>query len=256
MRLISSSGLQLAGAWLLSVLLLSCSSSTENEGPPLTIAGASNLRFALEEITKDFTAQTGTPTELIFASSGKLTAQITAGAPYDVFLSADEQYPAALRAQNLTLGQPKVYAFGPLAIWTTTSGIPLAPDSLLLDRVRKIAIPNPATAPYGQAAVSFLKNAGLYERLAHKLVFGESVGQANQFVYTGTAEVGLTAAATVTAGEKTLRFKLLQAHPPVRQSGVILSRSQQPGAAGAFLAYLLSPPAQQTLQKFGYFTAE
>lgn len=240
----------------LSLLLTGCTGGSPSGQQPITIAGASNLRFALDEISADFTRKTGIPAETVYASSGKLTAQIKAGAPYDVFLSADDRYPAALAAAGLTDGPARAYARGPLALWTTTSNIPLDPDSLQLARITKIAVPNPATAPYGRAAISFLKDRGLFDQLATKLVYGESVGQANQFVYTGAAEIGFSALATVSPGEKMLKFKVLEDHPPVLQSGVTLASSRQPEAAKAFLDYLLSPPAGQTLQKFGYFTAE
>lgn len=246
--------------WLLLLcallLFFGCSDQQAPKGPSLTIAGAANLRFALEELTNDFTATTGIPTEVVLASSGKLTAQIKAGAPYDIFLSADEQYPAALTAAGLTKGQPQVYALGPLALWTTTNDIPLDADSLMSARIVKIAIPNPTTAPYGKAAMAFLANRGLDSLVADKLVFGESVGQANQFVYSGAAELGFTAAATVTINEKKLKSIVLEDHPPVIQSSVVLSSSTQLAAATAFSKYLRSDPAQQTLQKFGYFAAE
>lgn len=233
-----------------------CSDQPAKNNPSLRIAGAANLRFALEELAAGFTLAHGTPTEIILASSGKLTAQIKAGAPFDVFLSADERYPAALAAAGLTQGRPKIYARGPLAIWTTTSNIPLSPDSLTSHRISKVAIPNPATAPYGRAAMNFLQQEGLDGLLTDKLVLGESVGQANQFVYSRAAEIGITAAASVVTRQGSQEFRILKDFPPVVQSGVILSSSQLPEAADAFLNYVLSPKGQQTLEKFGYFTAE
>ena len=237
------------------LLFSSCGQVTPDQ-QPLTIAGAANLRHALEEVTQQFTAQTGVSTNITLASSGKLTAQIKAGAPYDVFLSADQQYPAALAAAGLTQGAPKTYAFGPLALWTTTADIPLLADSLNLTRIKKIALPNPATAPYGRAAMAFLKQQGLDSLLANKLVFGESVGQANQFVYSGVAEVGITALASVTVSDKWHQFALLADHPPVKQTGVVIKASPQPEAAESFLEFLLSPAGQSILKKFGYFAAE
>ncbi len=240
----------------LILLVTGCTGDSPGGQRPITIAGASNLRFALDEISADFTRQTGIPTETVYASSGKLTAQIKAGAPYDVFLSADDRYPAALAAAGLTDGPARAYARGPLALWTATSNIPLDPDSLQLARITKIAIPNPATAPYGRAAINFLKKRGLYDQLNGKLVYGESVGQANQFVYSGAAEIGFSALASIQSGEKFLRFKVLEDQPPVLQSGVVLNTSTQPDAAVAFLNYLRSPSGQAIFQKFGYFTAE
>jgi len=240
----------------ITLLVFSSCGDIAREQHPLTIAGAANLRHALEEVTQQFTAQTGITTNITLASSGKLTAQIKAGAPYDVFLSADQQYPAELAAAGLTKGTPKTYAFGPLALWTTTSNIPLLADSLDLPRIKKIALPNPATAPYGRAAMAFLKQQGLDGILANKLVFGESVGQANQFVYSGVAEVGITALASVTVSDKWHKYALLADHPPVEQTGVIIKASSQREAADSFLEYLLSPAGQSILKKFGYFTAE
>lgn len=237
------------------ILLLLFTSCGNNEPRPLSIAGAANLRLALEELSKDFTARTGTPTQLIFASSGKLTAQIKAGAPYDVFLSADERYPADLAAAGLTVAEPITYAHGQLALWTTATNIPLNPDSLLLPRIRRIAIANPVTAPYGQAALDLLQQWGLDETLRDKLVYGESVGQTNQFVYSGSADIGISALSTVITGEQFLKYTSLDG-PLVQQAAVALSASPRQRESIAFMDYLQSLAAATILQKYGYLVPE
>jgi molybdate transport system substrate-binding protein len=228
---------------------------------PLTIAAAANLQYVLDSLTTEFTAQTGIVVEVIFASSGKLTAQITAGAPYDLFLSADERYPAELAKIGLTAGAPLPYARGQLAIWTNRKEIPLHPDSLLSSSISHLAVANPATAPYGKAAMDYLQNRGYDAALNSKLVLGESIGQANQFVYSAAADVGITAYSTVlklpTGGST--RWVLLQGsdYPPVIQSGVVLkSNENQEKAARRFLEFLQRENGQSILSKFGYLRSE
>ncbi|MEM6770828.1 MAG: molybdate ABC transporter substrate-binding protein, partial [Bacteroidota bacterium] len=172
---------------LLSLVLYACNGSRSNEAdgpPPLTIACASNLRSAVEEIAATFEAHTQVSTQVIYSSSGKLTAQITAGAPYDVFLSADPHYLEVLEKAGLTSSSPEVFAKAVLTIWSATNSISPLPDSLTSHRLRKIAVPNPATAPFGRSAMEYLKHRGLDSLLAEKLVFGESVSQTDQFVYS------------------------------------------------------------------------
>ena len=165
---------------------------------PLRVAVAANAQFVMERVKAAFQKKTGTPMELIVSSSGKLTTQIQQGAPYDIFLSADMAYPQTLYKAGLTTSAPVVYAYGSLVLWTLTD-LPLTTDLRVLSdpAVRHIALANPATAPYGEAAVSFLKFRKRLDTVKPKIVYGESIAQVNQYVLTGAAEVGFTAKSVV-----------------------------------------------------------
>lgn len=235
---------------VLACLALSCGS---DKSTSLTIAAASSLRPALIELSAGFTEANGTPVSLIFSSSGKLTAQIKAGAPYDVFLSADESYPASLSAVGLTTGQPAVYAHGPLVLFSATEGIPTAPDSLQSARIKSIALANPAVAPYGRAAAEWIQRR-YGDSIRKKLVYGESVGQVNQFITTKTVEIGFTAKPSLFTYEEYGIGTELNDAPPIPQAGIVLAGSEHAATARAFLAYLTSPAGSATLRKFGYLT--
>ncbi len=237
--------------------LLSCAGPSG--APPLRIAAAANLRYALEEISTAFTQETGQPCELIYAASGKLTAQIVAGAPYDVFLSADARYPAELASQGLTQGPAQTYARGQLVLWTLSPTLPLDAAGLLDDEVQHVSLANPTTAPYGAAAVAYLQRAGLADTLRSKLVFGESVAQASQFVTSGAAEMGFTALSIVRELERTepVRWALLPAdtYPALQQQVVVLRREgEMMQGAERFRDYLFSPIGRRILAEFGYLT--
>ncbi|MEO0731232.1 MAG: molybdate ABC transporter substrate-binding protein [Bacteroidota bacterium] len=242
--------------WGLFVLLLvGCG----KEPAPLRIAAASNLRYVLPKIAQEFTETTGTECELIFSSSGKLTAQIKAGAPYDLFLSADERYPAELHRVGQTEGEPVVYARGQLALWQIGNMFPFLGELNVPD-IEKIALPNPMTAPYGRAAVEALRSVGLADSVRGKLVYGESVAQASQFVYAGAADVGFTTVSFLNHpnADIDLPFSWLPvdtaAYTPIYQSVVVMKGGDatQQEAARAFQHYLLSPRGQYILTWHGY----
>lgn len=242
--------------WILLLLLLFfLSACGGGESRVLTIAAAANLQGPLDDLTGAFTAQTGIPTKTVLASSGKLTAQLRAGAPYGLFLSADERYPELLAAAGLTRGAPVPYARGRLILWTTTAGVPPAADSLRSARIQRIALANPTTAPYGRATLDWLRGRGLDTLLAEKLVYGESIGQANQFVYTGAAEVGFTANSTVYGVDKFHRWAEVPDAPDIVQTGVVM-RGPQEEDARRFRDFLLSPAGQAILRRYGYLAAE
>src|SRR5206468_9754557 len=160
----------------------------------LTVAAASDLQSALPAIASRFENATGQPVRLTFGSSGNFFAQIQNGAPFDLFLSADIDYPRRLASSGLAeRGSLREYAVGRVVLWTRTdSGVDVKRGLAVLEdsRVRRIAIANPEHAPYGRAAVAALRHEGLYDRVRDKFVLGENISQAAQFADSGSADVG------------------------------------------------------------------
>ena len=160
----------------------------------LTVAAAANLQVLMDELVTTFEKESGASVDVVIGSSGGLTAQIENGAPFDVFMSADMSYPQALFKKGLAAEEPKVYVYGLLVFWTSKSldlSRPLG-DVLGDPLLKKIAVANPKTAPYGRQAVNVLKSLDIYLRVRPKLVYGENISQANQFILSGAADGGFT----------------------------------------------------------------
>ena len=238
---------------LLSTILSSCQSGKNQK---LTIATAANAQFAIAAIALEFEKETGIASQLIVGSSGKHTAQIEAGAPYDIFVSADLKFPNKLHELELTLAKPGIYAYGKLVIWTLNDS--LIPDIQHLSVSDKyhIAMPNPKTAPYGRAAKEALDFYGIYDQISTKLVFGESVAQTNQFILSKSAALGFTAASIVMAPamKNKGRWQLVDenAYSPIAQGAVVIKQSSQLDIAKKFYLFLFSPTAKIILQEHGY----
>ena len=232
-------------------------STPPRAGEALRIAAASDLRFALDEILATFRAANPTiRAEATYGSSGNFFAQIREGAPFDVFLSADSDYARRLASEGLSEA-PFSYAVGRLALVVREdSGLdPKTLGELLKGpAIRRVAIANPAHAPYGRAAEAVLETWGLRGLLAQKIVFGDSVSQAAQFVDTGAAQAGLVALALVKAKSTGLAFAEVpeSAHPPLDQAGAILKRSGSRDAARAFQAYLTGEAGRAILSRYGF----
>lgn len=229
--------------------------------PQLVVAAAADLSSALQEISDGYQKKTGIGLKLSFGASGALTQQIQNGAPFDLFFSADMDYPrqlvAAGAADGATLSQ---YAVGRLVLWVPADS-PLDVEhqgmKVLLDpSVKKIAIANPQHAPYGHAAVAALKHAGIYDQVASKLVLGENISQAAQFVESGNAQAGFVALAhAVTLGMqgKGKYWEVpAEFYPPLAQGVVVLSRSQHTKEAKEFVEYIKSTEAAGLLKKYGF----
>lgn len=227
----------------------------------IRMAVAANMQYAIKDLVAQFEKDKGYACEVILGSSGKLFAQITEGAPYDVFLSADMSYPEALHTNKLTLEPPRVYAYGTLVLWTSNSTLNPSLEVLQTDSVRYIALANPKTAPYGKAALEVLDFYGLTASLQDKLVFGESIGQTTQFITSGAADIGFTSQSVVVS--ETIKNKgrwqpiNKTAYAPIPQGVVIIKRkiSKNEGAQ-AFYDYLFSKEGKDILQKFGYSAHE
>ncbi len=224
------------------------------------IAAASDLQASLPAITARFERETGRSVTLSFGSSGNFFSQLQNGAPFDVFLSADIDYPKRLESAGLAEpGTLYQYATGILVLWSRReSGVDVRKglDVLTSERVRRIAIANPEHAPYGRAAVEALRSAKLYERVRAKFVLGENVSQAAQFVQSGNAEAGLIplalarSAALTAAGEYfTVPASL---YPPIDQAAIVLRASRKKDAARAFVDYLKRPDIITALTDAGF----
>lgn len=223
----------------------------------LRIAAASDLRFALDEILAGFRAANPMlRVDATYGSSGNFFAQIREGAPFDVFLSADSDYARRLASDGLS-ESPFPYAVGRLALVVRKdSGLdPKGLGDLLKSAaIRRIAIANPAHAPYGRAAQAVIESWGLRDLVTPKLVLGDSVSQAAQFVDTGAAEAGLVALALVKAKAGSLSFAEVpeSAHPPLDQAGVVLKRSPSPETARAFRTWLTGETGRAILSRYGF----
>jgi molybdate transport system substrate-binding protein len=245
------------------LLPLTNRSAQGQEGPQAiaTIAAAADLKFALERIAADFQQRMPHRLRLVFGASGNLATQIQQGAPFHLFLSADEDFVFRLADAGRTADRGQVYALGHLGIFVPR-GSPLKPDPSLRDladalkdkRLERFAIANPAHAPYGMRAREALQAVGLWEAIQPRLVLGENISQTAQFVTSGAAQGGLISLSLALAPgvAETGTFAQVPAtlHRPLRQRMVLIDRA--PPAAIAFRDYLLTPPAQAVLRRFGF----
>lgn len=232
----------------------------ESASDKLTIAAASNTQFAIKEIISKFEDQHGIDCELILSSSGKLTAQILEGAPYDIFLSADEKYPYTIHENGQSAAVPKIYAEGKLVLWSTAQDIAINLETLITDEISHIAIANPKTAPYGRAANEVLNKIGILKDIEDKLVYGESISQANRFVSSGAAEIGFTSKSVVLSSELQRVANWIEIpskmHTPLTQSAILIKSKQPKKEAKQFFDFLFSTEAQKVLKDFGYSVSE
>jgi len=224
----------------------------------LTIAAASDLQPVMPRVAAAFEQATGHTVKVAYGSSGSFFAQISNGAPYDVFLSADVDYPRKLETAGLTVpGSLVLYAKGELAVWAPrASGMNMTAglNVLLDDRIRRIAIANPEHAPYGRAAVRALTSAHLYDRLKPRLVFGENVSQAAQFVQSGNAEAGILPLSLAKSLEPTGTYAVVPPvlYPAIQQAAVVLKRTREAAAARAFVDFLQTREAADILAQAGF----
>jgi len=226
----------------------------------ITIAAASDLTFALSEVAIQFQKETSNSVKLSFGSSGNFYSQIQNGAPYDLFFSADLGYPKRLEAAGLIEpGSLYPYATGKIVLWVsnesridTSRGL----QSLLDPGVRKVAIANPEHAPYGRAAVAAMQHDHVYERVRNKLVLGESISQAAQFVVSGNVDMGILAFSLALAPTLKGRGRYYvippEAYPPIEQASVILKSSHKKQTAQKFLAFLRKPGTVDLMRRYGF----
>ena len=229
----------------------------------ITVAAASDLQFALQDVKERFEKNTGARVKLVFGSSGNLFTQIQNGAPFDLFFSADIEYPQKLESAELTEpGTLYEYAVGKLALWAPKDSLLDLSRGLqvLLDpKIKKIAIANPEHAPYGRAAVAALRHEGIYDKVSDRLVLGENISQAASFVVSGSADIGIVALSLALAPSLKDKGKYAELpadeYPAIRQAAVVLKSSKEKQAAQQFLAYLKTPAIVELLRSYGFSIA-
>lgn len=243
-------------ALLLSLLCTSLAAGAEE----LNVAAASDLQFVFKELGSRFEKQTGNSLRLSFGSSGNFFSQIQNGAPFDLFFSADLDYPQKLDAAGLAEpGSLYEYAQGKIVLWVPNQ-TPIDPAKglqVLLDsRIKRIAIANPAHAPYGRAAVAAFKAAGIYDQIQPKLVFGENISQTAQFVVSGSADAGILALSLALSSSINTQGKYFvvpqDIYPALRQGAIILKSSQNKAAAQCFLQFLRTPEIIALMKQYGF----
>jgi molybdate transport system substrate-binding protein len=218
------------------------------------VAVAANFTEPAKEIAALFERRTGHKAVLSFGATGQFYAQISQGAPFEVFLSADRATPKKATDEGFAIaGTAYTYAVGKLVLFSADAALVLNEQTLRAGRFDKIAIANPASAPYGAAAVETMKTVGAFDALAAKIVQGANIGQTYQFVDTGNAQVGFVALSQVIARAGGARWIVPQSlYTPIRQDAVLLKRGENSQAAKAFLAFARSPEAIAVIEKFGY----
>ena len=232
-------------------LLLVCASA---QAAQTNVAVAANFTDAAKEIAALFKQKTGHEAVLSFGASGQFYTQITQGAPFQVFLSADDSRPKRLVEDGLAVtGSRFTYAIGKLVLWSKSPGVVTGEETLKAASFAKLSICNPAAAPYGLAAVETMKSLNLYDTLKPKLVEGATITQAYQFVETGNAEVGFVALSQLTGSEAGSRWVVPQAlYSPIRQDAVLLNAGAGNEAAGAFISFLRGSEARAVIERYGY----
>jgi len=242
---------------LVFILLTTIFSSLSLNAGIINIAVAANVSYAIEDLKKEFNkSYPDTKVRVTLGSSGKLTAQIKRGAPYQLFMSANMMFPQALYDEGFTQTKPLVYAQGTLSILSSKKrDFALGIDIVLDENIKKIAIANPKTAPYGKATVEALKNAKLYKKVIKKFVYAESISQTVSYSVVAT-DLGFIASSSLYSN-KMKRFKKginwIEVDPklyaPINQGVVILKENVE---VRAFYQFLQSPSAKIILKKFGY----
>lgn len=219
----------------------------------ITIAAASDMKYAMDEIVNLYMKHhIDVKINTVYGSSGNTFTQISNGAPYDIYYSADIEYPKKLKSMGKAVGNVKPYAIGRIVLWSNTLNMTKGMGSLLSPSVKKIAIANPDHAPYGRAAVASLKHYGIYDNVKDKLIYGENISQAAQYVQTKSADVGILALsiATSPALKTNLSYLIPQSsHPLLIQGYVQVTNNAD---AANFLLFFEGKEANTILAKYGF----
>ena len=226
----------------------------------ITVAAAADLQFAMRDVAAQFQKETGKEVKLIYGSSGNFFQQLQNGAPFDMFFSADLDYPKKLEAAGLTEpGSYYEYAKGKIVIWVLkdskldmSSGL----QALLNPSIKKIAVANPQHAPYGRAAVAAMQKEGIYDKVKDNFVLAENIAQTASFVMSGSADVGVVAlslALSPNMKDKGRYFEVPAGdYPPIKQACVILGSSKNKETAKQFLSFIKTAEVADTLRTYGF----
>jgi molybdate transport system substrate-binding protein len=229
----------------------------------ITVAAASDLQFAMQDIGEQFQKATGKSVKLVYGSSGNFFQQLQNGAPFDMFFSANLDYAKKLEAAGLTVpGSYYQYARGKIVIWVAKdSALDLSSglQSLLNPKIGKIAVANPQHAPYGQAAVAAMQKEGIYDKVKDKLVLGENISQTLSFVVSGSADVGIVALSLALSPNMRDKGRYAEIptndYPPIEQACVILTSSKNQETAQQFLSFVKTPAIRETFRRYGFEVA-
>ena len=241
---------------VLSITLLICVIAVSAQN--VNVAAAANLRYVMEEIKAAYLKQNPkSKINLTFGSSGTLVQQITNGATFDFFMAADDEFPLKIKAKGLTTGAINVYAYGKLALYSTCIDVEKnGLDALKNPNLKKIAIANPLTAPYGERSIELLKSLKLYDVLKSKIVIAENISAAAQYVFTGNTELGFVALSLALAPEmdgKGSCFVIPQKmYKPIAQACVMIKKSTVNTEAAKFRKFVLSQTNKVIWEKYGY----
>lgn len=241
---------------LFIVLFVGCTKPSDK----IIIATAANVQYVMQDIKKEFEKESGKKIEIVVSSSGKLTTQIREGAPFDVFVSADTKYPDELYARGGSDEKPKIYALGSIVLWSRNlDSSDLKVENLIEDKIKKIAIPNPQTAPYGEAAIQVLQKQKSFEKLKTKLVYGESIAQTAQYITSGSVEVGFNALSVVMSPEMKGKGRWIlvdsSLYEPIKQAAILLKHSDdspKKEISRQFYDFLYSKKGREIFKKYGY----
>jgi molybdate transport system substrate-binding protein len=244
----------------LIVLMLLGSVSHLCVAQEISVAAAADLQFAMEDIAARFQKETGKTVKPIYGSSGNFFQQIQNGAPFDVFFSANLDYPKKLEAAGLTeSGSYYQYARGKIVVWVPSeSKLDLSSGlkALLDPTVKKIAIANPQHAPYGQAAVAAMQQENIYDKLKDKFVLGENISQTASFVVSGAADAGMVALSLALSPNMKNKGRYAEVpageYPAIEQACVILQSSKNKGVARQFVGFVKTPAIQDVLRSYGF----
>lgn len=247
--------------------LIFCCWSGAAYAAQLNVAVASNFLAPLQSIAKAFEAKTGHVLRISAGSTGKLYAQIVNGAPFDVFLAANSKEPQRLELSGEAIaGSRFTYGLGQLVLWAPqlATSYKSFVDVLTTEKMYRLAVANPTTAPYGAAAIEALKKLGVYDDIRNKIIRGENVSQAYQYVASGAAQVGFVAKSQIisqpmsheTTNHKTYWSIDNALYSPIRQQAVLLKRAENNAAARQFLEFLQSSQVRDAIQSFGYGLAD
>lgn len=240
--------------FILPGFIFACAASAAD----VQVAVAANFTAPMQAIAAAFEKDTGHKARLAFGSTGKFYAQIRHGAPFQVLLSADDETPARLEREGMSVpGTRFTYAVGRLALWSAKAGVVDARGEVLKQgRYKHVAVANPKLAPYGAAAVEVMQRLGVYAAVRPKLVQGENIAQTHQFVASGNAELGFVALSQVTQdGRLTGGSAWIvpgDLHAPIRQDATILANGRGNPAASALMGYLRSDKAKAVIRAYGY----